>query len=111
MPVDCQGVCRCLFDIGPREFSLYKMLLSAPMRADELAEKLHRDRSTVQRALNKLLRCGMVVRRRHVIRRGGGHFYIYASVPPDKLVPFLKECIQKWHDDMLGSLEMFSTLT
>jgi len=105
--VKCSDVCKCLFKIGEHEFGLYRMLVTKPCRVEELAEKLGKDRSTVQRCLNKLLSCGMIKREQVVIKEGGGRYYIYRNVPPDELIPWLNACLEEWYREMKKAVNDF----
>jgi predicted transcriptional regulator len=50
-------------------------------RIEELAEGLQRDRSTVYRAVQKLVAVHLA-ERQTVAMRGGGYYHVYRAVPP-----------------------------
>ena len=103
----CSDVCKCLFKIGDHEFELYRLLVKKPRRVEELAEKLGKDRSTVQRCLNKLVNCGMIKREQVVIKEGGGRYYVYQGMPPEELMPWLNACLERWYREMKKAVNDF----
>lgn len=103
--VDCNEICRNLFDIGKKEMKLYHLLITRSYRVDELQKEFGNERSTIQRCLARLVRCGMVKRQRHIIRQGGGHYYTYQGLPPKELISWMQECVNHWYTDMLTSIE------
>lgn len=103
--VECENVFKCLFNAGKKEIELYKILLKGSKRVDELCKLLGKDRSTVQRMLNKLVKCGMVKREKRIIRNGGGYYFIYKAISPRKLKKWLEECIENWHKEMKDALK------
>ncbi len=103
----CSDACKYLFKIGEHEFKTYLLLTKKPYRVEEIAEKTGKDRSTVQRYLKKLMKCGMAKRKRRLIRDGGGHYYIYYAVPPDELIALLDKCLKKWYQEMKKAIRNF----
>ncbi len=65
-----------------------------------------KDRSTVHRSLQRLVRCGMCRKEKHVLKKGG-HYYLYGAIPPETAKDMLKDCIEKWHKKMIDSLKKF----
>ena len=103
--MDCHEVFKCLFNIGQRETQLYKALLKNTHKIDELVKILGKDRSTIQRCLSKLMACELVKRKKRTIKEGGGHYYVYMSIPPQELRQWLNKCIEKWHKEMNKAVE------
>ncbi len=67
----CQDLVQCAYSLNDFEVKVYNMLTeTGPLRADELADQMGRDRSTVYRALQKMLTCGMVHRETQEHREG-----------------------------------------
>jgi len=92
----CRDVLRCLFGLGDFEMAVYKNLLrTGPSRADQLSPVLKRDKSTVYRALQKLVSAGLVMKEAETLKRGG-HFHKYTAVPPEKIRERIKTCIDEW---------------
>ncbi len=103
----CQDIVQCAFNLNPFEVEIYKAVArSGPIRADDLAEKVGKDRSTVYRALQKLMSCGMCFRETKNLEKGG-YFHVYGAIPCDILKKRLEQCVQDWHSKMLKVLDEF----
>lgn len=103
--MDCKDVFKCLFNAGKKEIEVYKLLLKKEYRVNEICDLIGKDRSTVQRILNKLVKCGIVLRKKRIIKNGGGYYYVYKSLPPKKLKKWLEKCINKWEKEMKDALK------
>lgn len=103
----CKDVLRCLFGLGEFEMSVYKSLFKlGPARSDELAPFMKRDKSTVYRALQKLVAAGLVAKETETLKRGG-HFHKYHAVSPEKVRDRIKSCVDEWFMNVQGALEKF----
>jgi len=103
----CKDVLRCLFGLGEFEMVVYRGLLkTGPSRADELSPVLKRDKSTVYRALQKLVTSGLVIKQTETLKRGG-HFHKYVAVPPEKIHERVKTCIDEWFSHVQEAITKF----
>jgi len=83
-PFDLDEVVRCGLGLSKSEMRVFTASLRAgEFNAGGLAARLGLDRTTVQKAVSKLLVKGLV-RRRQRNRDGGGYEYVYAA--PEKQV-------------------------
>lgn len=103
----CHDLVQCAFSLAQFEVEVYYQLSqSGPLRADELAAKIGKDRSTVYRALQKLMTCGMVYRETKSIERGG-YFHVYKAISRDLLRERLERCVNDWYAHMQDVLSKF----
>jgi predicted transcriptional regulator len=103
----CHDLVQCAFSLAEFEVEVYYQLSQAgPLRADELAAKMGKDRSTVYRALQKLMTCGMVYRETKSIERGG-YFHVYKAIGQDMLRERLEHCVNDWYAHMQEVLSKF----
>jgi predicted transcriptional regulator len=103
----CHDLVQCAFSLAEFEVEVYYQLSQAgPLRADELAAKMGKDRSTVYRALQKLMTCGMVYRETKSIERGG-YFHVYKAIGKDMLRERLEHCVNDWYAHMQEVLSKF----
>jgi predicted transcriptional regulator len=103
----CKDVLRCLFGLGEFEMTVYKALIKVgPSRADELSPYMKRDKSTVYRALQKLVTAGLVLKQTETLKRGG-HFHKYVAVPPEKVHDRVKVCIDEWFNSVQVAIQKF----
>ncbi len=104
----CHDLVQCAFSLGEFEVeAYYRLMESGPLRADELATKMRKDRSTVYRALQKLMTCGMVYRETKSIERGG-YFHVYRAISKEMLQGRLEKCVEDWYSRMQDVLRKFT---
>ncbi len=98
---------QCAFNLNSFEVEIYKAVAErGPIRADDLAEKVGKDRSTVYRALQKLMSCGMCYRETKNLEKGG-YYHVYGAIPRETLRKRLEQCVEDWHSRMLDALGKF----
>jgi predicted transcriptional regulator len=103
----CHDLVQCAFSLAEFEVEVYYQLSqTGPLRADELAAKMGRDRSTVYRSLQKLMTCGMVYRETKSIERGG-YFHLYNAIGRELLRERLERCVNDWYSHMQEVLNKF----
>lgn len=103
----CRDIVKCMFKLTDFELAIYKKLVKqGPLKADDLAPVLKRDRSTVYRALQKLVASGLAFRETKTIDRGG-YFHIYTAVSPEQLKQKLHKCADDWFENMSGAIDDF----
>jgi predicted transcriptional regulator len=103
----CQDLMRCAYNLKEFELEVYRRLSqTGPVRADDLAKILGKERSTVYRALQKLMSCGMCYRETKALERGG-YYHVYAAVDRTELRKKLEHCVENWHEKMKQALISF----
>ena len=103
----CEDIMQCFFNLNEFEITLYKRLLTeGPQRSDDLARKVKKDSSTVYRALQKLISCGICFRETKTIRRGG-YFHVYTAVNPDIVRKKIQDFINQWNTSMKKAIQEF----
>ncbi len=103
----CGDLIQCAFSLNGFEVEVYETLLTTgPLSANDLADRMGKDRSTVYRALQKMLSCGMVYRETRSIPRGG-YYHVYRAIPRSGLRERLEGCVEGWYRKMRAVLEQF----
>lgn len=103
----CKDIVKCMYRLSDFELAIYKRLAKqGPMKPDDLAPVLKKDRSTIYRALQKLVAAGLAFRETKTIERGG-YYHIYSSVAPNLLKERLHKCADDWFDNMNKAIEDF----
>lgn len=106
----CRDIVKCLYRLTDFEIAIYRKLVKqGPLRADDLAPVLKKDRSTVYRALQKLVSSGLAYRDTKTIERGG-YYHVYAAVSPDELKTRLHRCADDWFDNMNSAIDEFDLI-
>ncbi|MCY0859924.1 MAG: HTH-type transcriptional regulator Lrs14 [Sulfolobaceae archaeon] len=75
------------YDIADTEYKVLKTILAEGEKTeDELAEELSLSKASVNRALNRLVTLGFIVREKEQKTRGGRPRYIYKSIGIDTII-------------------------
>ena len=74
--INIRDVMKCTLGLRDLEIDAYFELIRKPMKVNELAKQLERNRSTIQRVVTNLIAYGLAHRRVKTVR-GGGYFYEY----------------------------------
>ena len=103
----CRDIVKCMHGISDFELAIYRRLVKqGPLRADDLAPVMRKDRSTVYRALQKLVSSGLAFRETKTIERGG-YYHVYTAVPPEQLRTKLHKCADDWFENMNSAIDDF----
>ena len=103
----CNDILQCVLNLNPLEVASYKHLVKrGPMRADELAEIIGKDRSTAYRCLMDLVTCGICTKSTKTIEKGGC-YHLYSAVPPARAKVKLRQCSEQWYRKMSDAIEDF----
>lgn len=104
---DCKDIVQCAFSLNDFEVEVFRAASKhGPVRADELADGMGRDRSTVYRALQKLMSCGMVHRDTRSLEKGG-YYHVYEAIDLGILRSKLEQCVDDWNRRMHDALARF----
>ncbi len=86
----------CAFGLRNSEIDVYFELISGSKNVEQIAERINRDRSTVQRVLNKLHSKGLVMRDTHKIQRGG-YYYEYSAEDTEVVRNQILAQLEEWY--------------
>jgi predicted transcriptional regulator len=104
---DFQHVLACVFGIQDHESRTYLVLLDEPgSTVEELAERLDRDRSNVNRSLTTLMEKGLVERERRLLD-SGGYVYQYTAIPLPEAKELMHRTLDRWVEAVHGSIDAF----
>jgi predicted transcriptional regulator len=86
----------CAFGLRNSELDVYFSLISGPKTVEQIAERIGKNRSTVQRVLNKLHSKGLAKRDTHKIQRGG-YFYEYSAEETETVRDQILLQLEDWY--------------
>ena len=102
-------VLACVFDVQQHEVRTYYTLLEHPgSTVEELAERLERDRSNVNRSLSTLREKGLAHRERRLLD-GGGHVYEYHPTAREDARELMHETLDEWAAYVHDRIDEFGT--
>ncbi|MFX1561627.1 MAG: helix-turn-helix domain-containing protein [Promethearchaeota archaeon] len=87
----------CAFGLRNSEIDTYFSLLSGPKTVEQISELIEKDRSTVQRVLNRLHKKSLVERKTHYIERGG-YFYEYNAKSTEDVRKEILTQLDEWYE-------------
>ncbi len=88
----------CAFGLRDSEITIYLYLIDGPKTVEEIAVVVEKDRSTVQRVLNKLHKKDLVERRTQSIERGG-YYYEYIAKSTEKVREEILAQLDEWYEE------------
>ncbi|BAP60206.1 MAG: hypothetical protein PWP15_1300 [Methanothermococcus sp.] len=91
-----EDLMRCILGLQEIEIRIYFELLNleeAPV--NEIAKKIGRDRTTVQKGLRSLINCGLVEREK--VTETFGYKYIYRPVEFEKVKDIMEKLLDDWY--------------
>ena len=86
----------CAFGLRSSELDVYFSLISGSKTVEQIAERIGKDRSTVQRVLKTLLEKKLVLREEHHIDRGG-YFYEYVAEESEVVRNQILSQLEDWY--------------
>jgi predicted transcriptional regulator len=91
-----EDLMRCILGLQEIEIRIYFELLDMKeATVMEIAEKIDRDRTTVQKALRSLMNCGLVEREK--ITEKSGFKYVYRPVEFKEVKAKMEELLDEWY--------------
>ena len=102
--LEATDIIKCALGIRELEVKTYFTLLDGPMQVQEIADKLRRNRSTIQRSLTNLISKGLATRRTMSITRGG-YYYEYEAAPASEVKKMVRAALDQWYEKMVHFLE------
>jgi len=103
--ITADALLRCALGIRGSEIETYCMLLGeTPLNVQEVAQRIGKSRSNVQRLLQNLVEKGLAIRQEELMGLGGYKYY-YSAVSPEKMKEAIADRLDEWYQRMLHELE------
>lgn len=103
----CNDVLQSVFELNALDLEIYKILKkTGESRADVLAKKIDRERSTVYRSLQNLTSCDLCAKTTKTIETGG-YYHTYSCNDVKLVREKIESCIDEWYKQMKKILEDF----
>lgn len=91
-----------VFDLNSLQESLFGEMENAELTVKELAERVDRNRSTVQRALQDMLDKDLVLREGKTDKTV---YYVYTTLPKDEICDVTRDVLDDWHQKVKNRLK------
>jgi len=104
--VDLEELYRCSFGISRTEYRILMTLLknSEPKSVEQLAIDFRKDRTTIQKAIQHLVKKKLVSRRQFNLQNGGYTYYYFVK-DKDKIKKDLQNIIKNWYVSVLEAVK------
>lgn len=103
----CDDVMQCILNLNNLDIEVYKTLKEkGEKRADQLAQYIGKERSTVYRSLQKLTCAGLCKKKTKTLTKGG-YYHTYICNNKKTTKKQLEKCIDNWYLKMKNTLKEF----
>lgn len=90
-----------VFDLNSLQESLFEEMENAELTVKELADRVDRNRSTVQRALQDMLDKDIILREGKTDKTV---YYVYTTLPKDEICDVTRDVLDDWHEKVKSRL-------
>jgi len=90
-----------VFDLNSLQKSLFKEMESSKLTVKELAERVDRNRSTVQRALQEMLEKDLIMREGKTDKTV---YYVYTTLPMEDIRQVTRKALELWYEKVRQKL-------
>ena len=106
--LNCEDAVKCIFNLKALDLIIYNELKKkGSLRADKLADILHKERSTVYRSLQKLTKCGICIKQTKNLKQGG-YYHVYSIHENLQIKKKAEKCLEEWYNSIKKSLAELS---
>ena len=108
--MECEGLLECIHGLKDLDRECFGVLAGAaePLTVDEIASKVDRERSTVYRAVQRLLQAGFI-QKEQVNYDQGGYYHVYRPTDPDQVADDMQRLLNDWYAKMGQLIQEFRT--
>ena len=106
--MECEGLLDCFHGLKQLDKDCYQVLVetSDALTVDEVADEVDRERSTVYRAIQRLLQTGLV-QKEQVNYDQGGYYHVYYPTNPDAVTDEMQQMLNEWYAKMGQLIQEF----
>ncbi len=106
-PINTSEIIQCSYGLGKGEYKIFEFLLKQkePRSIKEISETLKKERTTVQKAITKLVEKD-IVKRRQMNLSSGGYVFIYFIKDKEKIKQEIKNIMKQWCENAMRAIDM-----
>ena len=106
--MECEGLLECMHGFRTVDEQCFWILVESdePLLIDDLSERVDRDRSTVYRAVQRLLKAG-VVKQEQINYQQGGYCHVYRSTESGEIADRLQYLLNDWYANVDHLIDEF----
>ena len=105
----CSDLLSCLYNLKPIDMAVFlEVAKNENATLTQIAELVHRDRSSTHRCLAKLVSTGLVHKQSKTLE-GGGYCHIYSIAEPAKIKEYARQRVKEITDSLESLIEDFES--
>ena len=105
----CSDLLSCLYNLKPIDMEvLIEVAKNQDAMLTQIAELVHRDRSSTHRCLSKLVSAGLVHKQSKTLE-GGGYYHVYSIAEPEQIKEYARQRVKEITDSLEGLIENFES--
>ena len=105
----CSDLLSCLYNLKPIDMEvLIEVAKNQEAMLTQIAELVHRDRSSTHRCLSKLVSAGLVHKQSKTLE-GGGYYHVYSIAEPEQIKEYARQRVKEITDSLEGLIENFES--
>ena len=99
--MECEGLLECIHGLRELDRECFRILTASrtSLTIDEIADEVDRERSTVYRAVQRLLQAGLI-QKEQVNYEQGGYYHVYRPSDPDQVADDMQRLLNDWYAKM-----------
>ena len=98
---DEKDVIFSIFDLNGLQKAIFDEINESKLTVQEIANRVDRNRSTVQRALQEMLDKDLIMREGKTDKTV---YYVYTTLPMDQIKDLTREALDDWHQRIKSKL-------
>jgi predicted transcriptional regulator len=105
----CSDLLSCLYNLKPIDLEVFlEVAKNENSTLTQIAEIVHRDRSSTHRCLSKLVSAGLVHKQSKTIK-GGGYYHVYSMVEASKIKEYARQRVEEITESLESLIENFES--
>ncbi|MFB6178307.1 MAG: helix-turn-helix domain-containing protein [Halorientalis sp.] len=108
--MQCEGLLDCLHGLKDLDRECFETLAGStePLTVDEIADRVDRERSTAYRAIQRLLKTGLI-QKEQINYEQGGYYHVYYPTDPDEVADDMQRLLNDWYAQIGTLIQEFRT--
>jgi predicted transcriptional regulator len=105
----CSDLLSCLYNLKPIDMEVFlDVAKNQDATLTQIAERVHRDRSSTHRCLSKLVSTGLVYKQSKTLK-GGGYYHIYSVAEPEQIKEYARRRVKEITNSLENLIENFES--
>jgi predicted transcriptional regulator len=106
--MQCEGLLECFHGLKQLDKQCFQALVESddPLTVDDIAEQVDRERSTVYRAIQRLMQTGFIGKEQ-INYDDGGYYHVYYPTDSEEVADEMQRLLNDWYAKMGQLIDEF----